>query len=124
MEQKFPTSSLTVTYDSLLYNEGSKQYETWQSSAINDSVISDLEVLVTKKLNRGPAKFVERAQGSYNIMFRFRFPAGNDAALRFPKPGYNTPLALAIEKLANEVAWMEYLEANTTIPVPHVHNSN
>ncbi|KAK2051721.1 hypothetical protein LY76DRAFT_377790 [Colletotrichum caudatum] len=121
MEHQFPTSSLTVTYDSLLYNEGSRQYENWQSSIINDGVISELEDFVTKELKRGPAKFVERAEGSYNMMFRFRFPAGNDAALRFPKPGH-TPLNLAIEKLANEVAWMEYLEANTTIPIPHVHN--
>ncbi|KAK2050376.1 hypothetical protein LZ31DRAFT_455358, partial [Colletotrichum somersetense] len=117
------TSSLTVTYDSLLYNEGSKQYETWQSSAINESVISELEAFVTEKFNRGPAQFVKRAQGSYNIVFRFRFPVGNDAALRFPKPGH-TPLALTTEKLANEVAWMEYLEANTTMPVPHVHSTS
>ncbi|KAK1964925.1 hypothetical protein LY78DRAFT_638550 [Colletotrichum sublineola] len=123
MEPQFPTSLLTVRYDSLIYNEGSKKYETWQSSAINDGVIRELEVFVTEKLNRGPAKFVERAEGSYNMIFRFRFTAGNDAALRFPKPGH-TPLALAKEKLANEVAWMEYLKANTAIPIPHVHNSS
>ncbi|KAK6211268.1 putative phosphotransferase enzyme family protein [Colletotrichum tabaci] len=124
MENRLSTSSLTVMYDSVFYNEGSKKFHAWVSSAINPCVISELEVFVAQQLNdSGPAAFVERAEGSYNMVFRFRAFNGNDVALRIPKPGH-TPLVLAMEKVANEVAWMRYLKEYTSIPIPHLYSAS
>ncbi|TQN65884.1 Altered inheritance of mitochondria protein 9 [Colletotrichum shisoi] len=124
MENRLPTSSLTVMYDSVFYNEGSKKFQAWVSSAINPRVISELEAFVAHQLNEsGPATFVERAEGSYNMMFRFRSSNGNDVVLRIPKPGH-TPLVLVSEKVANEVAWMRYLKENTSIPIPHLYSAS
>ncbi|KAF6817232.1 phosphotransferase enzyme family protein [Colletotrichum plurivorum] len=41
-------------------------------------------------------------------------------ALRMPKPRH-TPSSLVAEKTADDVAWMRYLKAKTTIPIPRIH---
>ncbi|GKT53756.1 phosphotransferase enzyme family protein [Colletotrichum tofieldiae] len=124
MEQSLPTSSLKVPYDTWFYNEGSKKFEAWKQSILNPSVTEELEVFVAQQLNScDPVKFVKRVEGSYNMMFQFHMSTGNDVALRIPKPGH-TPWALVTEKMANEVAWMRYFKANTSIPVPKLYCSS
>ncbi|KAI8238937.1 phosphotransferase enzyme family protein [Colletotrichum sp. SAR 10_96] len=120
MAQQVVTPSLRIGYDSLVYSEGADRFKEWKSSIVDGIMISRLEVFIAEKMGRVSAEFVEEAEGSYNMMFRFRIPGTNDVAFRFPKPGH-TPPVLAAEKLANEVAWMKYFRANTNIPIPSVH---
>ncbi|OHE94203.1 phosphotransferase enzyme family protein [Colletotrichum orchidophilum] len=120
MDRPSSTCLLTAMYDGLFYTKGSEEFNDWKMSAINPTVIKELEEFVTEQLKDcGPATYVDRAEGSYNMIFRFRFTTGTNVALCIPKPGH-TPSALAAEKIANEVAWMRYLKAKTSLPVPNL----
>ncbi|KAK0710457.1 hypothetical protein B0T21DRAFT_404994 [Apiosordaria backusii] len=60
-------------------------------------------------------------RGSYNGVFVVKFDEPNTyAMMRIPLPRYS--LAMREEKLRAEVAIMRYVEANTTIPVPHIYH--
>ncbi len=85
-----------------------------------------MERFVAREIGgRGKARFQTRgvADGSYNIIFRFRFDtAGSpDAVLRLPKPGFSAA-ELVAEKLENEALWMKYMEEHHVLKVPHVHS--
>jgi hypothetical protein len=62
--------------------------------------------------------FREHAHGSYNVCYFVEFEDGTKWVVRIP-------LAPCIsnvwDKIQSEVATIRYLEAKTTIPVPHIH---
>ncbi len=118
------TESLAVIYDAAFYAEGSRQYRDWDDS-LREEHMHALEEFVTAHISgHGAAKFVHGgiSSGTYNRVIRFSFDLGSrDIALKFPKPGHSAG-TLAAEKIANEAAWIEFLEEKTTIPVPHVYS--
>ncbi|EQL03694.1 hypothetical protein G6O67_006992 [Ophiocordyceps sinensis] len=117
------TPSLAIPYDGVTYTQGSDRYQDWEKS-LTDIHLRALENLVTNLMGLGgPATLVQQRSGSYNRVMRFEFQdsAGGDVALKFPKPGHSDA-ALAVEKVQNEAAWMEFLRENTTIPVPYVYS--
>ncbi|KAF6784865.1 phosphotransferase enzyme family protein [Colletotrichum sojae] len=86
------------------------------------TLVGTTERFVAEQLpGRGPATYVDEAVGSFNLVLRFSFAeGGDDVALRMLKPGH-TPSSLVAVKTADEVAWMRYLKAKTTIPIPRIH---
>lgn len=116
------TSLLKVNYDAVHYAAGNDIYEAW-NAGLTDADTLALEEFVTSLLgSRSPAKFVEQRDGSYNRVMRFSFDsASGDVALKFPKPGHSDA-TFAVEKLANEAAWMQFLREKTTIPVPYLYS--
>ncbi len=72
--------------------------------------------------DRGRARFVSVADGNYDMIFKFKFATNGrpEVVLRLPIPGC-TAAALAVEKLENEVRWMEYMEEQHVLKVPHVY---
>ncbi|KAM0322263.1 hypothetical protein ACHAQA_009552 [Verticillium albo-atrum] len=116
---------LPVYYDAVVYAEYDDESSRWEESLI-EPTLRELEPFVTELVDgRGPAKLVLDGtnQGSYNRVLRFRFASGgSDVALKFPMPGRTAP-NLWQEKVANEAAWLQFLEEKTAVPVPHVYSS-
>lgn len=59
--------------------------------------------------------------GAYNRCYRITFRKGPDAIVRLPILGR---VALWREKVDNEIAVMDYIAQNTSIPVPAVRGSS
>lgn len=114
--------SLKVKGDYVVLCRGTDVYDRWQEG-LGAEQLRVLEAFVTDRIgHRGPAKIIDRDEGSYNIVFRLSFSSGDgDVALRFPKPGHFGP-GLADEKTTNEANWMEYIRENTKIPIPRVYS--
>ncbi|KAF4964106.1 hypothetical protein FSARC_7936 [Fusarium sarcochroum] len=122
MNTPLSTASLAIPYDALAYTKGSEQFKAWKTWALQPAIINELETFVTETMtNRGSATYIDTAEGSFNIILRFNFDTGNDVALRFPKPGH-TVSDLMTEKVANEVAWMQFLTSKTSIPIPRIYD--
>ncbi len=89
-----------------------------------DHVLRFAAIVGDKISNRGKARFITVADGSYNMIFQFRFlDDGSQVVLRVPKPGH-TAASLVSERIANEANWMEYIREHTRIPIPRVYSWN
>ncbi|WEW60256.1 hypothetical protein PRK78_005741 [Emydomyces testavorans] len=64
-----------------------------------------------------PIDAVHHSQGSFNRCYRVKFRDGTDVLVRFPALGRSM---FRREKLQDEIAVMEYLSRNTSIPIPQV----
>ncbi|TAQ88886.1 hypothetical protein B7494_g2811 [Chlorociboria aeruginascens] len=96
----------------------------WQKQTLKLRSIKRLESFVTNEIrDRGKAKFVTVASGSFNMVFHFKFSGdtSQQVTLRLPKPGHSAA-GLVAEKLENEVHWMQYMEEHNLIRVPHVYS--
>lgn len=71
-------------------------------------------------LGREPVDAMHHSQGSFNRCYRVKFREGPDVLVRFPALGRSM---FRQEKLEDEVAVMEYIIHNTSIPIPRVLGS-
>ncbi|TPX14886.1 uncharacterized protein E0L32_004995 [Thyridium curvatum] len=117
--QKIP--SLKTCFDEIEETNGDDECRAWLDRVLDAKV--ELATFVAARRGGGRAtEYVGFLKGSFNFSLRFKFSDGGpDAIIRFPKPGH-TATALRDEKVANEVQVMEYLNQNTTIPIPRVHS--
>ncbi|KAL1889499.1 hypothetical protein Sste5346_008877 [Sporothrix stenoceras] len=115
-----------VAYDELFNEDNDNEYEAWLDVVLKPASIEYLERFVADKLggDRGPVYYVNMARGSYNLVLQFRINdnrAPARLALRMPQRGF-TVEALTAERLENEVYWMQYIEEQSTVPVPHIYS--
>ncbi|KAM5429677.1 hypothetical protein McanMca71_007105 [Microsporum canis] len=73
--------------------------------------------LAFQHLRREPVSAAYYSQGSFNRCYRVKFKHGPDVLVRFPALGRSM---FRQEKLEDEVAVMEYIANNTSIPIPRV----
>ncbi|KAK2764537.1 hypothetical protein FQN54_009232 [Arachnomyces sp. PD_36] len=76
--------------------------------------------LAFQHLGREPVDAMHHSQGSFNRCYRVKFREGPDVLVRFPALGRSM---FRREKLEDEVAVMEYITHNTSIPIPGVLGS-
>lgn len=111
-------SSLKTYFDEIAETNGDDECRAWLNKVFDSK--AELLNFVASRLKKGETgKYVGFLKGSFNFSFRFSFGNGQDAIIRFPKPGHT---AFRDEKVANEVQIMAYLSRNTTIPIPRVHS--
>ncbi|CAK7218081.1 hypothetical protein SBRCBS47491_003386 [Sporothrix bragantina] len=115
-----------VAYDELFNEDKDDEYEAWLDALLKPASIEFLERFVADKLggDRGPVHYVDMARGSYNLVLQFRVDddrAPARLALRMPQRGFSAE-ELAAERLENEVNWMQYIEEQSTVPVPHIYS--
>lgn len=113
-------SSLATCFDEIASTNGDDEYREWVAKIL-DSKRDVVEFVSRHRQGEGEGVVGEYSgflKGSFNFSFRINFSDGQDVIIRFPKPGHT---AFAEEKVANEVAVMEYLRQHTTIPIPRVH---
>ncbi|OAA55549.1 Protein kinase-like domain protein [Niveomyces insectorum RCEF 264] len=99
-----------------------REFEAWKAAILQGDRLRALGQFVAQEMGGGrTATYVENKSGSYNIVFRFRLDDGKELALRLPTPRRMVP-ALVVERLENEVSWMQYFEEHAIAKVPHVHS--
>jgi len=80
---------------------------------------SDVEEIASGFHNGERCRAVQRFEGAFNHCFRLRFDVSDHAdwLLRFPIPG---DIMYPTEKIDQEVAVMEFIREETSIPIPKV----
>ncbi|KAF3490771.1 phosphotransferase family protein [Arthroderma uncinatum] len=73
--------------------------------------------LAFKHLSREPVDAMYHSQGSFNRCYRVKLRDGPDVLVRFPPLGRSM---FRQEKLEDDIAVMEYIASNTSIPIPRV----
>ena len=115
-----------VAYDDLLHNDHYDEHKAWLDALLEPASIQFLKRFVADKLggDRGPVLYIDSAHGAFNLVLQFRIDDGRAPArlgLRMPRRGFSAEV-LAAERLENEVGWMQYLEEQSTVPVPHIYS--
>lgn len=96
------------------------EVDAQRKQAFLDAIDPEAVCRLTSGLNNGkPCHiFRESTSGSFNVCFFVEFTPETKWVVRIPiKPALYDPWT----KLQSEVATMRYVEAKTTIPIPHVH---
>ncbi len=76
-----------VLYDRPAYTEGTNEFLAWQAKMLTFHSIETLESFVAKEIgNHSRAEFVDVADGSYNMIFRFKFLDSNISQLVVLRP--------------------------------------
>ncbi|EPE05321.1 phosphotransferase enzyme family protein [Ophiostoma piceae UAMH 11346] len=115
-----------VAYDDLFNQDKDDEYEAWLKTVLEPANIEFLERFIRDQLggDRGPVHYMGMERGSYNLVLQFHIDDGRAPArlaLRMPQRGFSVE-ALAAERLENEVYWMQYIEEQSTVPVPHIYS--
>ncbi|KIH92174.1 hypothetical protein SPBR_02743 [Sporothrix brasiliensis 5110] len=115
-----------VTFDELFNEDNDKEYMAWLDALLEPASIEFLKRFVAGKLggDRGSVHYVDMARGSFNVVLQFRIDDGRAPArlaLRIPQRGF-TAEAVTAERLENEVHWMQYIEEQSTVPVPRIYS--
>ncbi|KAF1963642.1 phosphotransferase enzyme family protein-like protein [Byssothecium circinans] len=103
-------------FDSLAEKIGDNQYEEWKTRVL-DAKEEIAAFVASRRPGRG-AEVLDWIQGSFNFCLRITYSDETpDAIIRFPGPGHTT---FRDEKIENEVQVIQFLQENTTIPVPRL----
>jgi hypothetical protein len=102
-------------FDQIAVNKGDREWFDWYKKAI--SVRFKIAEFVAKRLGTTARGDPEFYRGSFKCCLRVKLEGGNDAIIRFPKPGHTT---FGEEKIANEVEAIRILQEKTNIPVPYL----
>lgn len=106
-----------TVFDELAEKKGDDEFERWRKRVL--AATDEIGAFVAGRRLRGEAKgVIDFFEGSFNFCLQVTFDdSGPDAIIRFPKPGHTT---FRDEKVKNEVRIIEFLQENTTIPVPRL----
>lgn len=116
--------TMRINPDVLAANENAAQkwLELIASYDYLDAPRSRIEAIASQYRQGQPCQVIQRFQGAFNYCFKVRFVESLDEwIIRFPIPGYTMN---ALKKTQNEVAVMQFVQSNTTIPIPKVIGSD
>ncbi|KAF2637005.1 phosphotransferase enzyme family protein-like protein [Massarina eburnea CBS 473.64] len=104
-------------YDQIAEKISDDEWEEWKKRVL--SVKDDVAQFVAQhRPGSKHAEVVNWLEGSFNLCLRITFgDGGTDAMIRFPGPGRN---AFREEKTVNEINAIQFIQENTTIPVPRL----
>ena len=103
-------------FDKLAEKFGDAQWEEWKKQVL-DAKEEIATFVASRQPGRG-AEVLDWFQGSFNFCLQIMYTDGTpDAMIRFPGPGHTT---FRDEKTRNEVQVIEFLQENTTIPIPRL----
>ena len=103
-------------FDELAEREGDDLWEEWKARVL-DAKDKIADYVASQRPGRG-AQVVGHLQGSFNLCLQITYSDGTPSAvIRFSGPGHST---FRDEKMLNEVRVIQFLQDNTTIPVPRL----
>jgi aminoglycoside phosphotransferase (APT) family kinase protein len=106
-----------MDFDHLAEERETKVYTVWLQTLLRNSPEQLAATLAAKHRGTTPTTASYCSNGAFNVCYRVRFEDGSYALVRFAALGR---VKFRKEKVENEVAIMEYLAQNTSIPVPKV----
>jgi hypothetical protein len=103
-------------FDEVAVSMGDDQWDEWKGRILNAK--EDVAAFVASHQPGRGAEVVNWFQGSFNFCLQIKYNDGTpDAIIRFPGPGHTT---FRDEKIWNEVQVIQFLQENTTIPIPRL----
>jgi aminoglycoside phosphotransferase (APT) family kinase protein len=103
-------------FDELAEKIGDDQWDDWKERVL-DAKEEIAAFVASRQPGRG-AEVLDWFQGSFNFCLQIMYSDETpDAIIRFPGPGHTT---FRDEKIWNEVQVIQFLQQNTTIPVPRL----
>lgn len=103
-------------FDGLAEKLGEDQWDEWKTRVLNAK--EEIAAFVASRRPGRGAEVLDWFQGSFNFCLQIMYNDGTpDAIIRFPGPGHTT---FRDEKIQNEVEVIQFLQQNTTIPVPRL----
>ncbi|KAF1847815.1 phosphotransferase enzyme family protein-like protein [Cucurbitaria berberidis CBS 394.84] len=103
-------------FDELAEKIGDDQWEAWKARVLDAK--EEIAAFVASRRPGHGAEVLDWFQGSFNFCLQIMYNDGTpDALIRFPGPGHTT---FRDEKIENEVQVIQFLQENTTIPVPRL----
>lgn len=106
-----------MDFDHLAEERETKIYTVWLQMLLKNSPEQLAATVAAKHQSAAPTTASFYSSGAFNVCYRVRFDDGSCALVRFAALGR---VKFRKEKVQNEVAIMEYLAQNTSIPVPVV----
>ncbi|KAL2796020.1 hypothetical protein BJX66DRAFT_350054 [Aspergillus keveii] len=107
-------------YDDVAWEKSEGISDKWVSEILEPDTLQEAGNFLLRHHRPGDASvFTFLGKGAYNISFKMEYKNANTAVIRFPQPGATM---FPEEKTPNEVAVMQYIYDQTSIPVPFVHH--
>ncbi|KAF2644206.1 phosphotransferase enzyme family protein-like protein [Massarina eburnea CBS 473.64] len=105
-----------TTFDELAEKIGDDQWNEWKTQVLGAQ--EEISAFVASRRPGRGAEVLDWFQGSFNFCLQIMYSDGTpDVIIRFPGPGRTT---FRDEKVVNEVQVIQFLQENTTIPVPRL----
>ncbi|KAF2768909.1 phosphotransferase enzyme family protein-like protein [Teratosphaeria nubilosa] len=103
-------------FDEIAEKEGDDQWNEWKQRDLDAN--EEIAAFVASRQPGRGAEVLDWFQGSFNFCLQVTYNDGTpDAIIRFPGPGHTT---FRDEKILNEVQVIQFLQQNTSIPVPRL----
>jgi hypothetical protein len=103
-------------FDELAEKNGDEQWKEWKCRVLDAK--EEMAAFVANHHPGHGAEVLDWFQGSFNFCLQIMYDDGTpDVIIRFPGPGHTT---FRDEKIRNEVRVIQFLQENTTIPVPRL----
>lgn len=106
--------------DSLVCKQSDTMFIVWMRHLDQYKTEKLAAKLAYEHVGRLPVDAMHHSQGSFNRCYRVKFKQGPDVLVRFAALGRSM---FRREKVEDEVAVLEYIVQNTSIPVPRVLGS-
>jgi len=106
-----------MRFDNLAEERQEKYFTIWVQNLLKKSPEHLAIQLAAKHRAGNPAAARQWLNGAFNVCYRVKYEDGFEAIVRFASLGRTI---FRSEKVHNEVAVMEYLSQQTSIPVPQV----
>lgn len=101
-------------FDETAEEDAEVQWKRWKTRCLRAK-----KVIATFVASRRPgpgAQVIEHFEGSFNLSFRISYSdSTSDVVIRIPGPGQTM---FQDEKMENEVRVIQFLQDNSTIPIP------
>ncbi|KAF2501012.1 phosphotransferase enzyme family protein-like protein [Lophium mytilinum] len=103
-------------FDELAEKIGDDQWEGWKERVLDAK--EEIAAFVASRCPGRGAEVLDWFQGSFNFCLQIMYNDGTpDTVIRFPGLGHTT---FRDEKTVNEVQVIQFLQENTTIPIPRL----
>ncbi|OTB09419.1 hypothetical protein M426DRAFT_6691 [Hypoxylon sp. CI-4A] len=104
--------------DDAAWERNDDEAEMWERSLNKAKTYRAIAALINKYKPGEAVELHRPIRGGYNIFYRLEYKDGSSAAMRIPCKGI---VKFPEEKVRYEVAVMQYVSANTTIPIPKIY---
>ncbi|KAK7413721.1 hypothetical protein QQZ08_012565, partial [Neonectria magnoliae] len=105
--------------DDLAWEQGDDRSDEWERSLNKPTILRKIGNFIHQHRPGKPVVLHRAIRGGYNVFYRLEYEDGSSAAIRIPCPAV---VKFPDEKVRYEVATMQYIAANTTIPVPKIYH--
>ncbi|KAF7545964.1 hypothetical protein G7046_g9442 [Stylonectria norvegica] len=111
---------LRMEKDDLAWEQSDNDVEAWERSLHKADIFRAIGKFILQYRPGEAVELHKAIRGGFNAVYRLEYKDGTSAVMRIPCKGV---VKFPEEKTRYEVATMQYIAENTTIPVPKIYHS-